>query len=62
MNEHVRAFALATVTEVGITIIPLSYKHKYGEGTLVPWHHIALQKVSWVYQAEKNDDLEQHSH
>ena len=50
------------VTEVGITIIPLSYKYKYREGTLMPWHRIALRKVAWVYQAEKNDDLEQHSH
>ena len=50
------------VTEVGITVIPLSYKYKYEEGTVMPWHHSALWKVAWVYQAEKNDGLEQHSH
>ena len=54
MNEHVEAFAPATVNKVGITIAPLSYKYKYGEGTLMPWHRIALRKVAWVYQAEKN--------
>ena len=53
-NEHVQAFAPATVNKVGITIVPLSYKYKYREGTLIPWHRIALRKVAWVYQVEKN--------
>ena len=53
--EHVRAFVLATVTEVGITIILPPYKYKYGEGTLTPWHRIAFRTVACVYQAEKND-------
>ena len=52
-EQHVRAFAFATVTEVGITIIPLSYKYKYREGILTPWHRIAFRKVACVYQADK---------
>ena len=45
----------ATVTEGGITVISLSCRYKYGEGTLMSWHRIALRRVAWAYQAEKND-------
>ena len=52
-NEHVRVFASAMVTKVGITIVPLSKKHE--RGTLLPWHRIPLWEVAWVYQIEEND-------
>ena len=31
--------------EVGIAVIPLSYKYIYGEGTLMPWDCIALRRL-----------------
>ena len=55
LNKHARSFMSTTVTVVGITIVALS--NKRGRVPLIPWHHITLWRVSWVYEVEKNNHL-----